>query len=52
MYTIYTSAHLVRGLKCTACIGVCVSLKIQGTQKVAKIRHLRTIAQLCRAISS
>jgi len=36
------------GLKCAACS----SLKIQDTKKLPKICHLRTIVQLCRAISS
>jgi len=54
----YTSTHgvalvqiLNAGLKCAACS----SLKIQestGCKKSPKIRHLGTVAQLCRAISS
>jgi len=49
----HTSTHgvaLVRiwnaGLKCA----VRGSLKVQDAKKSPKIRHLRTIAQLCRAI--
>jgi len=51
----HTSTHGVAlvqiwnaGLKCAAC----GSLKIQDAKKVAKNRHLGSIAQLCRAIPS
>jgi len=51
----HTSTHDVAlvqisnaGLKCAAC----GSLKIQDAKKSPKIRHLGTIAQLCRVVSS